>query len=247
MDLAVWRPIRDAARKAGGQYRLTVPMDSESGFFRLMGGAGGPLAEDFPGDFADTNGDGIDGDFTRAVFLAPPPFGNDLNPGTALAPVATLEHAVELAESVPLRQSVYAAKGTYNLALPLLMPPRVSLFGLEEWVVKGALVDCAATSLATVLPEAMEAREGAEEFRAPVRVAPVDIPSPSCSRGNPKSPMISVRVTSIPSVNRASADREVRPRSWERHRRAVAGWSCPWPHDRSDGERSGRRQLERLK
>lgn len=132
MDLPVWRPIREAARKTGGRYRLTLPMDSDSGFFRLMGGAGGPLAEDYPGDFADTNGDGIDGDFTRAIFLAPPPFGNDLNPGTALAPVATLEHAVELAESVQLRQSVYAAKGTYNLALPLLMPPRVNLFGFFD-------------------------------------------------------------------------------------------------------------------
>lgn len=124
-----WQPIGQAAVKAGGQYRMTIPLDGDSGFFRLFGGPAAAGEPDYPGDYRDTNGDGIDGDFSRAIFLAPPPFGDDRNPGTATAPVATLEHAVELAESIPLRQSVYMAKGTYVLDSPLRMPPRVSLFG----------------------------------------------------------------------------------------------------------------------
>jgi len=124
-----WQPIGQAAVKAGGQYRMTIPLDGDSGFFRLFGGPSVAGEPDYPGDFRDTNGDGIDGEFSRAIFLAPPPFGNDRNPGTSNAPVATLRHAVELAESIPLRQSVYMAKGEYRLDRPLRMPPRVSLFG----------------------------------------------------------------------------------------------------------------------
>jgi len=63
IGIPAWRPIREAATKSGGQYRLTIPTDSESGFFRLMGSPGGPLEEDYPGDYIDSNGDGIDGDF----------------------------------------------------------------------------------------------------------------------------------------------------------------------------------------
>ena len=128
-DTPVWRPVPKAPTKSGNAYRMTVTLDGDSGFFRLFGGPGAVGEPDYPGDYRDTNGDGIDGDFSRAIFLAPPPFGNDLNPGTATAPVASLEHAVELAESIPLRQSVYMAKGTYVLGSPLQMPPRVSLFG----------------------------------------------------------------------------------------------------------------------
>ncbi len=124
-----WRPVPKAATKSGNAYRMTIPLDGDSGFFRLFGGPAAAGEPDYPGDYRDTNGDGIDGDFSRAIFLAPPPFGNDLNSGTATAPVATLEHAVELAESIPFRQSVYMAKGTYILDSPLRMPPRVSLFG----------------------------------------------------------------------------------------------------------------------
>lgn len=128
-DTPVWRPVPKAPTKSGNAYRMTIPLDGDRGFFRLFGGPGAVGEPDYPGDYRDTNGDGIDGDFSRAIFLAPPPFGDDLNPGTANAPVASLEHAVELAESIPFRQSVYMAKGTYVLGSPLRMPPRVSLFG----------------------------------------------------------------------------------------------------------------------
>lgn len=127
-----WQPIGQAASKWGGKYRLTIPADGDSGFFRLFGGPAPAGEPDYPGDYRDTNGDGIDGEFSRAIFLAPPPFGSDRNPGTSNAPVATLRHAVELAESIPLRQSVYIARGEYRLDRPLRMPPRVSLFGLFD-------------------------------------------------------------------------------------------------------------------
>ncbi len=122
-----WHPVEAAATRIDGEYRLSVRGDSEVGLFRLVQAE--DLSIDAPGDFADTNGDGIDGDFSRGVFLAPPPFGNDGNPGTELLPVATLELAVELAESIPLKHDVYIAAGDYYLDRPLLMPAFVSLIG----------------------------------------------------------------------------------------------------------------------
>ncbi len=127
LDKPDWQPIQEAATKVDGQYRLKLPQDSAMGFFRLVQVADAGV--DQPGDFADTNGDGIDGDFSQAIFLAPPPYGDDQNPGTAESPVATLEMAVELAETVPLRHDVYIAQGTYRLATPLHLPPGVSLYG----------------------------------------------------------------------------------------------------------------------
>lgn len=124
-----WQPIGQAAAKSGGQYRLTIPANQDASFFRLFGGPGADGEPDLPGDFRDTNGDGLDGEFSRTIFLAPPPFGNDRHAGTPMAPVATLRHAVELAQSIPLRWSVYMAKGEYRVDRPLRMPPRVSLFG----------------------------------------------------------------------------------------------------------------------
>ncbi len=125
-----WRPIEQAAVRLNGRYRLTLPIDpaSESGFFRLQGQESFPLG-DIPGDYIDSDGDGIDGDFSRSIFVAPPPFGDDRNPGTADRPVATLFQAVELSESVPLKNWVCIAQGTYKLTSPLRLPPRVSLFG----------------------------------------------------------------------------------------------------------------------
>jgi hypothetical protein len=51
--------------------------------------------------------------------------GNDSNPGTQAAPVATLKHAVELAEKGPGR--VYACNETWTD--PLVVPSSVSLYG----------------------------------------------------------------------------------------------------------------------
>jgi hypothetical protein len=51
--------------------------------------------------------------------------GNDSNPGTQAAPVATLKHAIELAEKGPGR--VYACNETW--ADPLIVPSSVSLYG----------------------------------------------------------------------------------------------------------------------
>ncbi len=132
ITMPAWSPIREAATRWEGRYRLNVSMDAAGGFFRLGGTTTTPLEEDFPGDYIDSNGDGIDGDFSRAIFLAPPPFGNDRNPGSPLAPVATLPRAVGLAASLPLRPSVYAARGHYALEVPLNMPAGVSLFGMFD-------------------------------------------------------------------------------------------------------------------
>lgn len=66
--------------------------------------------EDRPDDdFADTNCDGIDGDVTQAVFVAPS--GSDSAAGSMSAPVATLSKAVELAQAA--QKDVYVCNGTY--------------------------------------------------------------------------------------------------------------------------------------
>ncbi len=75
--------------------------------------------EDLPDpQFRDSNCDGIDGDLAAAVFLAPPPLGDDTHRGTRDAPVATFAQAMALATS-ELRP-VYVSVGTYreNVAVP---------------------------------------------------------------------------------------------------------------------------------
>jgi hypothetical protein len=66
-------------------------------------------------DFVDSDCDGIDGDATRAVFVAPS--GNDEAEGSMDAPVATVTHAVALA--VTTGKSVYLCNAVYPEALEL--------------------------------------------------------------------------------------------------------------------------------
>lgn len=61
-------------------------------------------------DFADTNCDGIDGDASRAVFVAPT--GSDTAAGTMDAPVQTIGKAVALAGE--RAKSVYVCNGEYK-------------------------------------------------------------------------------------------------------------------------------------
>lgn len=110
-----------------GIFAFDLPAGSNQ-FFRLSSAAN---ASDVPdSNFQDTNGDGIDGDKTKAIFVAVPPLGNDANPGTTLAPVATLEHAIVLAASAG--KDVYVAKGVYSSAAPLHLASGVSLYGLYD-------------------------------------------------------------------------------------------------------------------
>lgn len=81
----------------------------------------------------DTNGDGIDGDIARAVFVAPEPWGSDSNPGTLDKPVATIEKGIELAAAASPRKDVYVAAGTYSpTGGTLVMQSGVSIYGLYD-------------------------------------------------------------------------------------------------------------------
>jgi hypothetical protein len=66
-----------------------------------------PGATDLPDlTFEDTNCDGIDGDRTAALFVAKN--GDDANPGTVAAPMATIAGAVERA-AAGTRKQIYVA------------------------------------------------------------------------------------------------------------------------------------------
>ncbi|AKF03179.1 RNA-binding protein [Sandaracinus amylolyticus] len=79
--------------------------------------------------FADTNCDGIDGDASIGVFVAPLALGgNDANPGTRDMPVATITRGIELARtSGRARMEVYVAAGAY--AESIVLADGVSIFG----------------------------------------------------------------------------------------------------------------------
>jgi hypothetical protein len=112
---------------AGGSFQFTDRVNTAR-FYRLVNDTN---AMDVPDPlYLDSNGDGIDGDRNHAIFVANPPFGNDNNPGTEILPVATLEHAIELAAAQ--NKDVYAAAGIYMPAGTLMLSPGVSLYGLFD-------------------------------------------------------------------------------------------------------------------
>ncbi|HEY6722420.1 MAG TPA: hypothetical protein VI197_00275 [Polyangiaceae bacterium] len=82
-----------------------------------------PTEDEPDGDFSDTNCDGIDGDASRAVFVANE--GSDEADGTMEAPVQTLQHAVELASEQD--KNVYICNGTY--VENVVLEHAVSLYG----------------------------------------------------------------------------------------------------------------------
>jgi hypothetical protein len=73
-------------------------------------------------DFVDSNCDGIDGDLTAAIFVAPS--GSDEATGDITAPVQTIAHAIDLAAKAG--KSVYVCDAEYDEAITLSHP--VSLY-----------------------------------------------------------------------------------------------------------------------
>jgi Tol biopolymer transport system component len=86
----------------------------------------GPGAVDPPDDlFADTNCDGIDGDASAAVFVAP--LGSDSAPGTRTEPMATVSAALVVAAGS--NKDVYVAAGTFTETSTLVLEDGVSIYG----------------------------------------------------------------------------------------------------------------------
>ncbi len=83
-----------------------------------------PEAEDEPDpNFFDANCDGIDGDWNRAIFVAP--FGNDGNEGSRARPVRTIQQGIALA--VDAGKDVYIQEGVY--AGPVEVVSGVNIWG----------------------------------------------------------------------------------------------------------------------
>lgn len=105
----------------GGAAEVTVPSCIPS-----------PL-DDPDDDFTDTNCDGIDGDKTKAVFVAPT--GSDASDGSMEKPVATVTRGIQLA--VAKGKDVYLCKGDYSESTIQLASNGVRIYGgydcAEKW------------------------------------------------------------------------------------------------------------------
>ncbi len=95
--------------------------------------------------FQDTNGDGIDGVIAGAVFVAPPPTGDDANAGTPDEPKATIAAAIAAAVADGTKDQVYISNGTYLETVTLVAG--ISLYGgydeASDW-------DPSASNVATI-------------------------------------------------------------------------------------------------
>ncbi len=89
----------------------------------------GTDCSDYPDPYyEDINGDGIDGDTGRAIFVSIS-YGNDEFPGTMLSPVQSIARGIALAVQNG-KPHVYVARGNYEqLFSPLQLANGVSLFG----------------------------------------------------------------------------------------------------------------------
>lgn len=101
--------------------------DSANALFEQQGFLG-CLATDTPDlNFVDANCDGIDGNESRAVFVAIS--GSDGNPGTKTSPKRTVNAAVALAATSTPPRDVYAAAGFYNEGGGVAAVTNVSIYG----------------------------------------------------------------------------------------------------------------------
>ena len=93
-----------------------------SGFLTVI-----PNASPDPPDnnFLDTNGDGIDGDIARAIFVAS--WGLEANPGTPEAPKNTIASAIAAVQADPNKSEIYVSSGTY--AETVVLVDGISIYG----------------------------------------------------------------------------------------------------------------------
>lgn len=86
-------------------------------------------AQDLPDKYMiDSNFDGIDGDIAQAVFVAPPPAGSPVNPGTMALPTSSIANAIVIAQSQNKTQ-ILIAVGNYAEAATLNLPDGMGLYG----------------------------------------------------------------------------------------------------------------------
>jgi len=66
---------------------------------------------------------------TTAIYVAPPPAGDDSYTGSSLLPVATLSKAIQLAAAASPRKPVHVAAGAYTISTTLSLASGVHVYG----------------------------------------------------------------------------------------------------------------------
>jgi len=123
--LGSWQGTLEAQVVDNGENTVVQALAPAKRFFRLN-----LTSPDRPDPLGlDSDGDGIDGAISDAVFVTVPPLGDDRNPGTPTQPVATLERGISLASSANPRKDVYVGRGTYSRSGTLDLASGVSLYG----------------------------------------------------------------------------------------------------------------------
>ena len=105
------------------KFYVVVQFTNNASLFRLFLAASNIV--DIPDDaFVDSNGDGIDGDVAKAIFVATS--GNDSFPGTMTQPVRTIAEGVR--RGTAAGKDVYVAAGVY-ISGTLSLSNSVSIYG----------------------------------------------------------------------------------------------------------------------
>src|SRR2546430_585871 len=118
-----WITVPKLPASGTGTFYVVVQSANSASFFRLFLAASNIV--DTPDDaFVDSNGDGIDGDVARAIFVATS--GNDSFPGTMAQPVRTIAEGVR--RGTAAGKDVYVAAGVYN-SDTLSLSNSVSIYG----------------------------------------------------------------------------------------------------------------------
>ncbi len=156
-----WTTIVPQPSVIGASYVYTQPLTGAR-FFRLMSLTAGTDVPD-PG-FEDTNGDGIDGDVTKAIFVATT--GASGNPGTRALPLGSIQEAITRAEKEG--KDVYVGMGTYNLSSSLSLASGVSVYGqydpANNWARSAANVTVISGPATAVLGQSLDRETHVEGF-----------------------------------------------------------------------------------
>jgi hypothetical protein len=114
-----WTNVFSVTGVVSGKRVTTQPLQGSARFYRLA------LIDRPDTSFTDSNGDGIDGDASKAIFVSTT--GSDLNDGTRQSPLGTISLA--LVRGFFQGKDVYVGKGTYNITNSLTLNSGVSLYG----------------------------------------------------------------------------------------------------------------------
>jgi hypothetical protein len=119
----LWTNMSQPPSSNNGAYYVLLSPTNDASFFRLFL-AFTNLADKPDDAFTDSNGDGIDGDVTRAIFVATS--GNDSSAGTMSQPVRTIAEGIRRAAAA--NKDVYVAAGVYSSST-LNLSNGVSIYG----------------------------------------------------------------------------------------------------------------------